>query len=190
MPGAKGDIPYSGDLALDTYVQHGSARRPSVVVIHGGGWSSGSRVAHIGQILEALTRAGYNWFALDYRLGGVGQIDASLADVRAALGFVRCHAAEFGIDPNRFVLLGEDSGANLAARLVTERPEGVVGAVLIGGLYDRGAVASPRRALDRAVARPHRQSPQRPRTVRRFWSCTAKLTPKCLPSRLAATVPK
>ena len=57
--------------------------------------------------------------------------------------FVRCHAAEFGIDPNRLVLLGEDSGANLAARLATERPEGVVGAVLIGGLYDRGAVASP-----------------------------------------------
>ena len=72
VPGAKGDIPYSGDLALDAYVQQGSARRPSVVVIHGGGWSSGSRVAHIGQILEAVTRAGYNWFALDYRLGGLG----------------------------------------------------------------------------------------------------------------------
>ena len=74
VPGVKGDIPYSGDLALDAYVQQGSARRPSVVVIHGGGWSSGSRVAHVGQILEALTRAGYNWFSLDYRLGGIGPI--------------------------------------------------------------------------------------------------------------------
>ena len=155
VPGAKGDIPYSGDLALDAYVQPGAARRPSVVVIHGGGWSSGSRVAHIGQILEAVTRAGYNWFALDYRLGGVGQIDASLADVRAALRFVRCHAAEFGIDPNQLVLLGEDSGADLAARLATERPEGVVGAVLIGGLYDRGAVA-PRRTSARSRCRSDR----------------------------------
>src|SRR5215211_7072301 len=63
VPGVMGDIPYSGSLALDAYVQPNSARRPSVVVIHGGAWSAGSRVAHVGQILEFLTRAGYNWFS-------------------------------------------------------------------------------------------------------------------------------
>ena len=41
-----------GDLALDAYVQRNLGGRPSVVVIHGGTWSSGSRVAHVGQILE------------------------------------------------------------------------------------------------------------------------------------------
>src|ERR671919_1283339 len=50
VPGVQGDIPYSGDLALDAYVQHDARRRASVVVIHGGGWSAGSRVAHVGQI--------------------------------------------------------------------------------------------------------------------------------------------
>ncbi len=151
VAGVKGDILYSGDLALDAYVQQGSARRPSVVVLHGGGWSSGSRVAHVGQILEAVTRAGYNWFSLDYRLGGLTRFEDSLTDVRAALAFIRCHAAGFGIDANQLVLLGEDSGAQLAALLAAERPAGVVGAVLIGGFYDLGAIPALSRDVDRDV---------------------------------------
>ena len=146
VPGVKGDIPYSGALALDAYVQQGAGRRPSIVVIHGGGLTSGSRIAHIGQILEVLTRGGYNWFSLDYRLGGRAGIDDSLADVRAALAFIRCHAKELRIDRDQLVLLGEDSGALLAARLASERLPGVIGAILIGGFYDpvpRSATPAP-----------------------------------------------
>lgn len=146
IPGVKGDIPYSGDLALDAYVQRSGGRRPSVVVIHGGAWSSGSRVAHVGQILEVLTRAGYHWFSVDYRLGGLARFEDSLADVRAALAFIRCHAAGLGVDATRLVLLGEDSGAHLAALLAAERPPGVIGAVLLGGFYDLAAI--PRVAQD------------------------------------------
>ena len=136
VPGVQGDIPYSGDLALDAYVQRGAGRRASVVVIHGGGWSSGSRIAHVGQLLEALTLAGHNWFSIDYRLGGVGRFADSMADVRRSLAFIRCHATRFGIDPTRLVLLGEDAGAHIAALVAADRPVGVIGAVLIGGFYD------------------------------------------------------
>jgi alpha-L-fucosidase 2 len=136
VPGVKGDIPYAGDLALDAYVQQGSARPPSVIVIHGGGWTSGSRIAHVGQILEFLTSAGYNWFSLDYRLGGLTRYEESLADIRAALSFIRCRSRDFGIDANHLVLLGEDSGARLAALAAGERLPGVIGAVLIGGSYE------------------------------------------------------
>ncbi len=136
VPGVKGDIPYSGNLALDAYVQPGSARPPSIIVIHGGGWTSGSRIAHVGQLLEFLTSAGYNWFSLDYRLGGLARYEDSLADVRAALSFIRCRSTDFGIDANQLVLLGEDSGAQLAALAARERLPGVIGAVLLGGFYD------------------------------------------------------
>ncbi len=135
IPGVKGDIRYSGNLALDAYVQQEPARPPSIVVIHGGGWSSGSRIAHVGQILEFLTGAGYNWFSIDYRLGGLTRFDDSLADIRAAIAFIRCHAKDFRINPNQLVVLGEDSGAHLAALLTGERQPGVIGAVLIGGFY-------------------------------------------------------
>jgi alpha-L-fucosidase 2 len=151
IPGVRGDILYSGDLALDAYVQQGSPSRPSIVVIHGGGWSSGSRIAHIGQLLEVVTRAGFNWFSLDYRLGGLPRFEDSLADLRAALAFIRCRAGELGVDANQLVLLGEDSGAHLAALLASERPAGVIGAVLIGGFYDLGAMPALTRNIDREV---------------------------------------
>ena len=144
VPGVMGAIRYSRDLSLDAYVQRGAGRRPSVVVVHGGSWSSGSRAAHVGQILELLTAAGYNWFSIDYRLGGLARYDDSLADVRAALSFIRCRAGELGIDGNRLVLLGEDSGAQLTALLAAERPPGVIGAVLVGGFYDLAAAADDR----------------------------------------------
>jgi len=177
VPGVKGDIPYSGDLALDAYVQQprdpvapklssrprakaepaapklssrarAEAGRTSIVVIHGGRWSSGSRIAHVGQILEVVTHAGYNWFSVDYRLSNLTRFEDSVADLRAALAFIRCRAAEFGIDPNQLVLLGEDSGAQLAALLAAERIPGVIGAVLIGGFYDLGAIPELSRDID------------------------------------------
>jgi acetyl esterase len=143
IPGVQGDIAYAGDLALDAYVQRGGTQRPSVIVIHGGAWSSGSRVAHVGQILEVLTRAGYNWFSVDYRLGGLARYEDALADLRSALSFIRCRATDLGVDPNQLVLLGEDSGADLAALLAAVRPAGVIGAVLLGGFYDSKKVAAP-----------------------------------------------
>ena len=144
VPGTKGDIVYarhSGiELALDAYVQKRGDQRPAVIVIHGGGFTSGSRVSFIGQFLELLTSAGYNWFAIDYRKHGVSHYQDSLADVRAALAFIRCHAKEFRIDPDRIALLGEDTGATLAALLAAENPAGVKANVMVGGVYDLRSV--------------------------------------------------
>ena len=151
VPGVKGDIPYSGDLAFDAYVQAGQTRPPSIIIIHGGGWTSGSRIAHVGQILEFLTGAGYNWFSLDYRLGGLARYEDSLADIRAAISFIRCHATEFGIDANQLVLFGEDSGAHLAALLAAERVPGVIGAILTGGFYDLNSLPSVAPTIDRGL---------------------------------------
>ena len=147
VPGVRGDIRYSDGLALDAYVQDSAGSRPAVVVIHGGAWSSGSRVAHIGQLLELLTRAGYQWFSVDYRLGGVARYEDALADLRAALSFIRCHAARLGVDSEKLVLLGEDSGAHLAALLAAERPAGVIGAALVGGFFDLAAVPAAASSL-------------------------------------------
>ncbi|MGB2715661.1 MAG: alpha/beta hydrolase [Vicinamibacterales bacterium] len=142
IPGSLGDIPYSGNLALDAYVQRGNRGAPAVIVIHGGRWASGSRVAHVGQILELVTRAGYHWFSLDYRAGGPAKYEDSLSDIRSALAFIRCRSQDFGIDASRLVLLGEDSGAHLAAVLASEKLPGVIGVALMGGLYPSTPVVS------------------------------------------------
>ena len=91
--------------------------RPALVLIHGGGWSSGSPV-----LLEPMARhfSGLGLIALtiEYRLVGheppVRMADA-LADVRDALAFIRSHAATLGVDPKRIALVGESAGGHLAA---------------------------------------------------------------------------
>jgi alpha-L-fucosidase 2 len=146
VPGVMGDIVYSRvngtELSLDAYVQKRRVSRPAVVVIHGGGFTTGSRVSFTGQFLEMLTEAGYNWFAIDYRKNGSANYQQSLADVRAALQFIRCHATAFRIDPQRIALLGEDTGAQLAALLSADQTEDVKASVLIGGVYDREELLS------------------------------------------------
>src|SRR5215470_14000823 len=140
VPGVMGDIVYrradGRELALDAYVQKHGRKRPAVIIVHGGGWSSGSRIAFVGQFMEMLTRAGYNWFSIDYRLGGIQNYKDALDDLRAATDFIRCNAKMFRIDPNNIALFGEDAGAQMAAMFMAEKPAGVKAAVLIGGFYD------------------------------------------------------
>jgi acetyl esterase len=127
----------STPLLLDAFAQPDGRTHPAVLVVHGGGWTTGSRIAHIGQFLELLTEAGYQWVAIDYRLGGATRWQEAADDVRAALAFVTCHARALHIDPSRLVLLGEDVGAQLAIHAVTGG--GVRGIALVGGVYPPAA---------------------------------------------------
>jgi acetyl esterase len=146
VPGVQGGVVYAAlgagrpaPLLMDLYVQPGTTSAPLVIVVHGGGWTTGSRVAHIGQLLELLTGAGYHWAAIDYRQRGLESWRESVDDVRAAVAFVRCHAERLQVDPGKIVLLGEDSGAQLAAHAAANG--GAAAAVLLGGFYDLTTVA-------------------------------------------------
>ena len=142
VPGARGGIVYRrvGDLELKLDVWAPAARTPvpAVLVVHGGGFTSGSRVAFVGQLLETLTDAGYAWASLDYRLEGPARRKEALDDVREAVSFLRCRAPELGIDPDRLVLLGEDTGAWLALSLAHDRHAALAGAALVGGAFPEG----------------------------------------------------
>jgi alpha-L-fucosidase 2 len=140
VPGVLGDIVYRRvegvELSLDAYLQKRGSNRPAVIVVHGGGWTSGSRIARVGQLLEMLTTAGFSWFSIDYRLAPEHSFAAALDDLRAAFEFVRSHAKELRVDPNRIALLGEDTGGQMATLLAAERPDGLAATVSVGGVYD------------------------------------------------------
>ncbi|MBL8189589.1 MAG: alpha/beta hydrolase fold domain-containing protein, partial [Acidobacteria bacterium] len=144
--GVKGDIVYRRvngvELSLDAYVQRRGGKRPAVIVIHGGNWESGSRVSFVGQFLELLTAAGYNWFSIDYRKGGLSRAAESVDDLRAAIEFIRCHAKEFRIDPDNIALFGEDTGAQMALMAVAEKSNGVKAVVSIGGVFSNSKLSS------------------------------------------------
>jgi acetyl esterase/lipase len=92
---------------------------PAVLMIHGGGWRSGSRSEQANQC-AFLARQGVAAFIADYRLAtGVPGTTwpAQFQDVQLALRWVRAHAAKYGIDPARICAEGESAGAHLALML-------------------------------------------------------------------------
>ncbi len=140
VPGSLGDIPYrvvnGQSRLLDAYIQPGDQSRPGVILIHGGGWTTGSRRAFISHFQELLTRGGFNWFALDYGLAPAASLADQVADVLGAIDYIRCHSDRFKTDSSRLVLFGEDTGAYLAARVARRSPDSICGLVLVGGIFE------------------------------------------------------
>lgn len=118
-------------LLGDVYHPPQPGPHPIVLVVHGGGWSAGSRSE--GQTASrALAAAGFLVVACDYRLAPAHRFPAQLADVQIALRWIRTHAAALGGDPTRIALLGRSAGAQLAL-LTAANPGSGIAAVI--GLY-------------------------------------------------------
>jgi pectinesterase len=120
--GIRKDVEYSRigeeSLRLDACVPDGSGPFPAVVLVHGGGWSSGDKKSGVDPLFAPLSRAGVAWFSINYRLAPKHAFPAAVEDVEAAIRFVKAHAAEFKIDPERLALLGESAGGHLVAMAV------------------------------------------------------------------------
>ncbi len=100
-------------LMLDFYPSRTRSSAPCVIVIHGGGWNSGSRKEMVALDHE-LSRRGYAVAAIDYRLAPQYTWPAQLDDARAAIHYLQGRAEENGIDPHQFVLLGRSAGGQIA----------------------------------------------------------------------------
>jgi len=104
----------SRELRCDLYRPPADeARRPAVLLVHGGGWRSGDRTQLRGYGI-LLGRAGYLCVATEYRLVGEAPWPAQIHDVKAALRWMRANADDLGIDPDRIALEGNSAGAHLA----------------------------------------------------------------------------
>jgi len=105
-------------LYLDHYrsVSTQDSARSWLLVIHGGGWSGGSR-REAGGFNRALARMGVDVLAVDYRLAPAWRYPAPLEDLRAALAFIRREASRLGLDPAAGHVLGRSAGGQLALQL-------------------------------------------------------------------------
>ncbi|MDB5109504.1 MAG: alpha/beta hydrolase [Mucilaginibacter sp.] len=100
-------------LTLDFYPSKIPGNKPCVIVVHGGSWSSGDS-KQLPELNSYLANKGYHVAAINYRLAPKYQSPAPVADVKAALNYLRSHAEELKIDTNNFVLLGRSAGAQIA----------------------------------------------------------------------------
>ncbi len=55
-------------LTLDAWVPEGAGPFPAVIVVHGGGFTAGDKQTFVKPLLEPLTRGGFAWFTINYRL--------------------------------------------------------------------------------------------------------------------------
>jgi acetyl esterase/lipase len=117
------DLPFLGDgraEKLDLYLPNGPERkdRPAVVFIHGGGFTGGDKAEQRSSSVSAdLARAGYVVVSCNYVLGAKtkeGVWPRNIADCRAAVRWVRGHAAELGVHPEKIAVAGGSAGGYLA----------------------------------------------------------------------------
>lgn len=94
-----------------------SVQRPAVVFFHGGGWTGGTP-AQFGDQSEYLATRGLVAIQVEYRLlAGKSSEPPTVCvhDAKSAMRWVRAHAAELGIDPQRIASAGGSAGGHLAA---------------------------------------------------------------------------
>jgi acetyl esterase len=133
-------------LRLDARVPDGTGPFPAAIIVHGGAWVAGDRRMSVMPLFQPLSDARIATFSICYRLAGPGpegfkmskdvaqllSLGTAIDDVRQAVTYVKLHAAECRVDPDRVALIGESAGAQLAS-MAALRP-GTQGAV-------RGVVA-------------------------------------------------
>lgn len=105
---------------LDLYFPNGPKRldRPAVVFIHGGGFTGGDKAEYRSASVSAdLCRAGYVVVSCNYVLGPKdkpGVWPQNIADCRNAVRWVRAHAKELGVNPDKIAVAGGSAGGYLA----------------------------------------------------------------------------
>lgn len=103
---------------MDIYLpaNRSAATTKSLILIHGGGWTSGSKAEFLPYIDSFQTRLpGYAIFNINYRLVNGGNLfPTQEEDVKAALDFISQNAEKYSINKDQFSLLGFSAGAHLA----------------------------------------------------------------------------
>lgn len=98
---------------LDLYLAAGKGPRPLIVNFHGGGWTENVKERSQPTLLPFL-QTGWAVANVEYRLAATAPAPAAVEDARCAMRWLADHAQTYGLDPTRFVLMGDSAGAHLA----------------------------------------------------------------------------
>jgi acetyl esterase/lipase/ubiquinone/menaquinone biosynthesis C-methylase UbiE len=119
----------SGDLLLHVHFPENwkaSDRRPAMVFFFGGGWTNG-KVTQFEPQATYFAGRGLVTLRADYRVKSRHEVTPAdcVADARSAVRWIRKHAGELGIDPERVVAAGGSAGGHIAAcTFIAGAPDG------------------------------------------------------------------
>lgn len=138
---------------------------PAVLYLHSGAWQSGDKRDNLEPLLALLQSGNFAVVLVNYRLTDESIWPAQLHDVKAAIRWLRARSSDFGIDPQRLALWGDEAGGHLALMAaVTNQAQDmagnlgpythirsdVLGVVNRGGVTDIPALLEQQGAVDRA----------------------------------------
>ncbi len=115
------NVPYRTDVGKSTVLDLAQPlfgpqqNRPAILIIHGGGWSAGSKNDHVYRSLMVdYAMKGYVVCNMNYRLVQEAPMPACIEDVKAAVNWMKTNAQRLGIDPNRIGTYGHSAGGHLS----------------------------------------------------------------------------
>ncbi|MBD5475014.1 MAG: alpha/beta hydrolase [Lachnospiraceae bacterium] len=122
------DVPYAGESpnqVMDLYYpQEGEGPFAILLHIHGGGFGMGDkRDDHMDTYLKFLEK-GIAVGSIEYRLSGEAIFPAAVLDCREAVRYLRKHAKEYHVLPDKIAVIGGSAGGNLSAMLGMNVPNG------------------------------------------------------------------
>lgn len=111
----------------------GQAGRPTLFFIHGGYWQMSDK-ENYGIVAEGPLARGVNVALVEYTLAPAIRMDAIVAEIKAALAWLRSRLASLGAAADGLYVAGHSAGGHLTAMVAGE--PGVKGAMPISGLFD------------------------------------------------------
>ncbi|MDX1637915.1 MAG: alpha/beta hydrolase [Balneolaceae bacterium] len=110
-----------GDIELELHLffpQHHSpeGKTPAILFFHGGGWKGGNPT-HFYPQSRYLARRGMVAANAEYRIKNKHNTTPreAVEDAKSAIRWLRSHAADFGIDPDKLAAGGGSAGGHIAA---------------------------------------------------------------------------
>jgi len=105
--------PDGKDLKLNLYRPITSGKNPTLIVIYGGAWRSGSP-KNYKQFSSYIAAQGYSVINIDYRHAPKYKFPAQLDDVNTALKYILDNAEKLEVDRDRISIMGRSAGGHLA----------------------------------------------------------------------------
>lgn len=101
------------EAKLDVYRPAAPGPHPTILHIHGGGWTGGSRESVVLRTLP-FVQMGFAVVNVSYRLARVAPAPAAVEDCLCALKWIAQNAKEYGFDLSRLAVTGYSAGGHLA----------------------------------------------------------------------------
>ncbi len=113
------DIPYanlSEFQKLDIYWPDSfDGPYPVIVSIHGGGYCTGDKMGSDAMVAWEGLQRGYAVVSVNYRLSTEATFPAQINDIKAAIRFIKAHAHEYDLNPDKIAVWGSSAGGTLSA---------------------------------------------------------------------------